>query len=243
MIKAPFTIVSHKEIALGVYELVLSGNTSGILRPGQFVNLSLDGFFLRRPFAVADRTEETFTILYKVVGRGTRTLGQMKPGHRLDVLTGLGNGFDAGRAGGNKVLLAAGGMGLAPLFYLGKELAASGVEVCSVMGFNTAADVCYDKEFGKFGEVRIATMDGSTGIKGFVTDAMKGLDFDLFYACGPLPMERALCLGTEKPGQVSLEARMGCGTGICMGCTVFTRNGPRRVCADGPVFDKEDLIW
>lgn len=264
-----FTVTGNRMVASGNFEMRLSGDASAITAPGEFVEVALDGFFLRRPFAAADFSDDGLTLLYRVVGRGTEAMSRMGCGERLDVITGLGNGFnlrpkaataadrltgmagdaagvDASRGSTFRPLLVAGGMGVAPIYALAKRIALGGVAPVCALGFNTAAEVTYAEELRSLGaRVEVATMDGSAGIKGFVTDAIreKALEFNYFYACGPLPMMRALCLSTDVGGQVSMEARMGCGYGFCMGCTIMTAGGPKRVCKEGPVFGKEEILW
>lgn len=245
MKEVEFTIVSNDCIAPDTYRMVLEGDTSAIESSGQFVEVSLPGYFLRRPISVNDRTERCLTLAYKVVGKGTDLMSGMTPGDTLVALTGLGHGFNAG-ACKQSALLLGGGLGAAPLYLLARELMALGREVSVVLGFGKAEEIVMQKEFEALGaKVFIATMDGSRGTKGFVTDVVKAEKpvFDRFYACGPKPMLKAVCQSIGSDGEVSMEERMGCGFGICYGCTLQTAKGPRRVCKDGPVFDKEDLIW
>ena len=240
-----FTISGNDRIAPQTFRMRLTGDSSGIVGSGEFVGIALDGKYLRRPISVHDCDGESFTIVYKVVGEGTKALSLMQPGATLDILTGLGKGFDTG-ACPSRALLLGGGVGTAPLYLLAKELRAQGKEVTVVLGFNTAAEVMLTREFEDLGTtVYVATMDGSAGTKGFVTDVLriKGILYDYFYACGPKPMLKAVCSAVPGPGEVSLEERMGCGAGFCYGCTVQTTHGPRRVCKDGPVFKKEELTW
>ena len=243
--KAIYTLRSNERLTPAVWRMTLEGDTQWITAPGQFVNVELDGCYLRRPISVCDWDERTITLIYKVVGEGTALMAGLRPGARLDLLTGLGNGFDVTK-GSRRELLVGGGVGVPPLYNLAKRLLADGREVAVVLGFNTAAEVFYRDEFAQLGcRVVVATADGTEGVRGFVTDAIResGLTYDYFYACGPLPMLRALCTQLDIPGQVSLEARMACGFGVCMCCSLETRRGPKRICKDGPVFDKEDLIW
>jgi len=240
-----FTISGNDRIAPQTFRMRLTGDSSGIVGSGEFVGIALDGKYLRRPISVHDCDGESFTIVYKVVGEGTKALSLMQPGATLDILTGLGKGFDTG-ACPSRALLLGGGVGTAPLYLLAKELRAQGKEVTVVLGFNTAAEVMLTREFEELGTtVYVATMDGSAGTKGFVTDVLRIKDilYDYFYACGPKPMLKAICSAVNGPGEVSLEERMGCGAGFCYGCTVQTTHGPRRVCKDGPVFKKEELTW
>ena len=242
MIEVKYTIAENAPIASGVYRLKLEGDTSAITAPGQFLDLRLPGFFLRRPISICDWDERSVTLLYKVVGGGTDWLSRCTPGQMLDALSGLGNGFDVA-ACGETTLLSGGGIGTAPLFGLAKRLLAAGKTPVAVLGFNTAEDVFYENEFKALGvQTVIATADGSCGTRGFVTDALLE-QFDTVCACGPMPMLKALCAKTDKSGQISLEARMGCGFGACMGCTIDTVNGPKRVCREGPVFGREEIKW
>ena len=254
--KSLFTIVSQKEVAPRSFLLQLEGDTSAITGSGQFVQVALPGRYLRRPISVCNITAPQtpgltghLTLLYKIMGAGTDQMAAMLPGERLELLTGLGNGFDTG-ACREKALLVGGGMGVAPLYLLAQELLAQGKKVQVILGFNQASEICLEEEFRALGvEVLISTADGSRGVKGFVTDAIKTLGipepcaYDYFYTCGPMVMMKAVCALCPTEGQASLEERMGCGFGICYGCTVATQDGPRRVCADGPVFTKTQLGW
>ena len=227
--------------------MILEGDTQWIKRPGQFVNIELEGLYLRRPISICDWDDKTITIIYKIVGKGTEQMSQMQPGVELDVLTGLGNGFNPEPAVDNaKSLLVGGGVGVPPLYHLAKVLLAAGRKVSVVLGFNTAAEVFYAEEFRALGaDVYVSTADGSMGVKGFVTDAIReaAIDFDYFYSCGPLPMLKALCGCTDKPGELSFEERMGCGFGACMGCSCKTLTGNKRICKEGPVMRREEIIW
>lgn len=237
------TIKENTAIAQGVYRMVLTGDVSSVTVPGQFINLALAGRYLRRPISVCDRDDGSVTILYKIAGHGTAQMAGIAAGETLDVLTGLGNGFDVDAAK-EHTLLIGGGIGAAPLYWLAKELRDRGVRTTAVLGFNTAADVYYEREFNAICDgVVIATADGSHGIRGFVTDAMKGLDCDYFYACGPEPMLKAVYKGSQSSGEFSFEERMGCGFGACMGCTCRTVTGWKRICRDGPVLRKEVIAW
>lgn len=236
-----------KNIALTplIYEMTLVGDVSGVACAGQFVEIALDGLYLRRPISVCNYEEGSLTLIYKVVGKGTDLMSQMAEGTQLDVLTGLGNGFDINHEC-QKPLLVGGGVGVPPLYRLTRDLIARGKDVTVVLGFNTESEIFYAEKFEEAGaKVIIATADGSVGVKGFVTDAIaeSGVEYDYFYSCGPLPMLKALCSATTTSGEVSLEERMGCGFGICMGCSIMTTNGAKRVCKDGPVFKKEEVIW
>ena len=237
-----YHIESNEPLTGTVYQMRLSGDTSAFSKPGQFLNIALDGLFLRRPISVCDYDERGVTILYKVVGKGTAQMAAMRPGQTLDVLTGLGNGYEIEKCGAHALLLG-GGVGVPPLYGLCKALLNSGRQVCVVLGFNTKDEVFYENAFRALGaDVTVATADGSYGVKGFVTDALPQ-SYDYFFACGPEPMLKAVCKATGTSGQLSFEERMGCGFGACMGCSRQTVNGPRRVCKDGPVFTKEELLW
>ncbi|MGN1038417.1 MAG: dihydroorotate dehydrogenase electron transfer subunit [Mailhella sp.] len=238
-----YTIAEHKALTKDVYRMVLSGDTSAITMPGQFMEISLPGFFLRRPISICDYDEKSVTIIYKVVGQGTAAMAGMKVGESLDALTGLGHGFSVEKSGRHP-LLVGGGVGVPPLFHLARKLVASGRAPSVILGFNKADEVFYDREFEALGVfVTVTTIDGSRGVKGFATNALPS-SYDYVYSCGPMPMLKALYHATNGvPGEFSLEERMGCGFGACMGCSIMTKNGSRRVCKDGPVFDKEVLEW
>ena len=245
--KGIYKVVANTPLTREVYRMILEGDTQWIKRPGQFVNIELEGFYLRRPISICDWDDKTITIIYKVVGKGTEQMSQMQLGVELDVLTGLGNGFNPEPAVENaKSLLVGGGVGVPPLYHLAKVLLAAGRKVSVVLGFNTAAEVFYADEFRALGaDVYVSTADGSMGVKGFVTDAIReaAIDFDYFYSCGPLPMLKALCGCTDKPGELSFEERMGCGFGACMGCSCKTLTGNKRICKEGPVMRREEIIW
>ena len=237
-----FTVAENEALTEKVSRLRLRGDASAIERPGQFVQLRLEGLYLRRPFSVCDRDAEGFTILFERVGKGTEKLREMKCGTQLDVLCGLGNGFDLD-AGGDTPLLIGGGTGLSPLYWLAKELLKEKKKPTALLGFNSAADVFYADAFRALGlETVVTTVDGSYGLKGFVTEAM-GREHSGFYTCGPEGMMKAVCACTDKPGQLSFDKRMGCGFGACMGCTVKTTNGLRRICKDGPVLSSGEVLW
>ena len=237
-----FSIVSNTPLTDSVYKMVLSGDTSAITAPGQFVNIQLTGKFLRRPISVCDYDGETLTIVYKVVGKGTEQMASMTAGETLDILTGLGNGYDLAPAGDRPVLLG-GGVGVPPLYHLAKPLLALGKEVTVVLGFNTASEIFYEKEFQALGcKTFVTTVDGSYGKKGFVTDALPE-DYTYFYTCGPEPMLKAVYRTTNTSGQMSFEQRMGCGFGACMGCSCKTLTGNKRICKEGPVMRKEEILW
>ena len=240
-----YKIVDNKALTRDVWRMVLQGDTQWITRPGQFVNIEIEGMYLRRPISICDWDEQSITIIYKVVGRGTKAMSQMEIGAQLDLLTGLGNGFDAD-VECEKPLLVGGGVGVPPLYRLAKELLKRGRKVSVVLGFNTASEVFYAEEFAALGaDVYVSTVDGSQDVKGFVTDAIKekAIDFDFFYSCGPLPMLKALCGCCEVSGELSFEERMGCGFGACMGCSCKTLTGNKRICKDGPVMKREEIIW
>ena len=234
------TVTENERLTESVFRMRLAGD-AGELRPGQFAELKLDGLYLRRPISVCDYENGVLTLIYKTVGRGTDAMSRMAPGEKLDALTELGNGYDL-EAETDRPLLVGGGVGVPPLYFLAKELLKKGKNVSVTLGFNTASEVFYEDEFRELGcEVALTTVDGSRGAKGFVTAAIPAFA-DRLYACGPLPMLKAL-MKTDIPGEMSLEERMGCGFGACMGCSIQTVSGPRRVCKDGPVFKKEELLW
>ncbi|MBQ9939966.1 MAG: dihydroorotate dehydrogenase electron transfer subunit [Clostridia bacterium] len=236
-----FKIISQRTIADSVYEMILEGDTSEITSPGQFVNIALPEFYLRRPISVCDCEENTLRLIYKAVGQGTEKMSLLPEGYELDILTGLGNGFTVNNS--KNCVVAGGGVGVPPLYMLCKKLIEKGIKPTAVLGFTSARDVFYENEFRSLGiDVKVTTNDGSYGIKGFVTDVLDTMSFDALYACGPMPMLRALCK-YDAVCQLSLEERMGCGFGACMGCSIQTKNGYKRVCKDGPVFFKEELIW
>lgn len=238
-----FTILANTALTDSVYKMVLAGDTSAITAPGQFVNIRLTGKFLRRPISVCDCDGETLTIIYKVVGSGTEILSRMVPGEELDILTGLGNGYDLIPAGDSPVLLG-GGVGVPPLYRLAKELLAMGKQVTVILGFNTKSEVFYESEFRALGcRVIVTTADGSCGVRGFATTPLEALDYTYFYACGPEPMLKAVYGSTRTSGQMSFEERMGCGFGACMGCSCKTLTGYKRICKDGPVMKKEEILW
>ena len=238
-----FTIQSNTPLTKDVMKMVLEGETSAITASGQFVNIALEGKFLRRPISVCDLGENTLTIIYKAVGKGTEQMSRMHPGEKLDVLTGLGNGYDLSVAGERPVLLG-GGVGVPPMYLLAKELLAQGKKVTVILGFNTESEIFYEKEFMALGaDVIVTTVDGSRGIKGFVTDALKMLDYTYFYTCGPEPMLKAVYKASTTSGQMSFEKRMGCGFGACMGCSCKTLTGYKRICKEGPVMRKEEILW
>lgn len=239
-----YKILSNRPLTETVYEMVLEGDTQYITAPGQFVNIALDGLYLRRPISVCDYDRDTITLIYKVVGEGTELMSRLQPGENLDMLTGLGNGFSTS-VDSVRPLLVGGGVGVPPLYNLARRLISDGREVTVILGFNIADEIFYEENFEALGaDVIVATADGSQGVKGFVTDALKGVEsYDYVYACGPMPMLRALAGAVKTPGEFSFEERMGCGFGGCMGCTCKTRNGNKRICREGPVLSTAEIIW
>ncbi|MBQ1183758.1 MAG: dihydroorotate dehydrogenase electron transfer subunit [Clostridia bacterium] len=230
-------------MAKNTYLMVLKGDTSDIKASGQFINIKLDGLFLRRPISVCDCDSETVTIIYKVVGVGTEQMAKIKAGEMLDVLTGLGNGYDLSKSG-DRPLLLGGGAGVPPMYMLAKQLLKEGKKVSVVLGFNTQEEIFFVDEFKAIGcDVTVCTADGSVGVKGFVTDAMVNIDYTYFYTCGPEPMLKAIDKVAKTSGQLSFEERMGCGFGACMGCSCKTKYGNKRICKDGPVLEREEIIW
>ena len=243
MYQGIYEIISNKQLTESIYEMVLEGDTSSITAPGQFINIKLDGFYLRRPISICDYDEKTITIIYKVVGEGTEVMSKILSGEKLDVLCGLGNGFDTSKSLDKPVLIG-GGVGVPPMYNLCKKLIAEGKNVTVILGFNKKDELFYENEFKKLGaDVKVATVDGSYGIKGFVTDALKEIDYSYFYTCGPMPMFNAIESVAVTSGQYSFEERMGCGFGACMGCSCKTKYGNKRICKDGPVLTREEIIW
>ena len=237
-----FTIISNEALTDVVYKMVLQGDTSAITNCGQFVDLRLPEKYLRRPISVCDYDECTLTLIYKVVGSGTEIMATLRTGTKLDVLTGLGNGYDTSLSGDRPVLVG-GGVGVPPMYNLCKKLIAEGKQPRVVLGFNTGAEIFLAEEFKALGaQVYVATADGSVGTKGFVTDVIKNLEYTYFYSCGPMPMFKAMENVMRTSGQYSFEERMGCGFGACMGCTIQTKSGYKRVCKDGPVFHREEVF-
>ena len=240
-----YTILSNEPLTPAVYRMVLEGDTQYITRSGQFINIELEGKFLRRPISVSDYDDRSITIIYKVVGRGTEQMKGMVAGQKLDILTGLGNGFNTENSG-PRPLLVGGGVGVPPMYNLCKRLIGEGKRPVVIIGFNTKEEVFYYEEFKALGvDVYCSTADGSFGTKGFVTDVIRneGLEFDYLYTCGPLPMLKALYDATTVDGEYSFEERMGCGFGACMGCTCKTKYGNKRICKDGPVLKRDEIIW
>ncbi len=237
------TVLENEKIAKDIMKMVLSGDTDSLTKPGQFINIKLEGKYLRRPISVCDWSKDTVTIIYKIVGSGTEQMAEIKAGEKLDILNGLGNGFDTTLSGDNPVLIG-GGVGVPPMYGVCKELISQGKSVKVILGFNSAEDVFYKDEFEALGaEVFIATADGSMGTKGFVTDVLKDLDYSYFFTCGPMPMFKAIENIAKTSGQYSFEERMGCGFGACMGCSCKTKYGNKRICKDGPVLIREEIIW
>ncbi len=242
MKQSVFSIESNTPVADRVYRMTLCGDTSAITAPGQFVNIRLEGKFLRRPISVCDRNGDCLTLYYKVVGTGTEQMGKMQRGDTLDLLTGLGNGYTLDLSG-NTPLLIGGGVGVPPLYLLCRKLLEQNKRPSVILGFNRRSEVFLEQEFLKLGvPVSVTTVDGSYGVRGFVTDALPA-DYSYFYTCGPEPMLKAVCSAMRTSGQISFEERMGCGFGACMGCSCETKYGNKRICRDGPVLVKEEIIW
>ncbi len=238
-----FQIIENIHLTDAVMKMRLAGDTSAITAAGQFVNIRLEGKFLRRPISVCDSIPGELTLLYKIVGDGTAQMSRMRAGEELDILSGLGNGYDLSLAG-DAPLLIGGGVGVPPMYMLAKELLTQGKTVTVILGFNTASEIFYKQEFEALGcRVYVTTVDGTAGTRGFVTDVMKELDYTYFYTCGPEPMFRAIFKTAKTSGQFSFEERMGCGFGACMGCSCKTVTGYKRICKEGPVMKKEELIW
>ncbi len=238
-----FKIKENTPLTSTVFKMKLQGDVSDITSSGQFVNIKLDGFYLRRPISVCDCEGDVLTLIYKVVGKGTEQMSKMTAGEELNILTGLGNGYDISLSG-EKPLLLGGGVGVPPLYMLCKKLIAEGKKVSVVLGFNTKDEVFCEEDFKALGaDVFVTTVDGSYGTKGFVTDAMKDIDYSYFYTCGPEPMLKAIFKASTTSGQFSFEERMGCGFGACMGCSCKTITGYKRICKEGPVLKKEEILW
>ena len=238
-----FSVKENQCLAKDTYLMILTGDTEAITGPGQFVNIALEGNFLRRPISVCDYKPGELTLIYKVVGRGTAQMRTMPAGTKLDILTGLGNGYDL-EPSGDKPLLIGGGAGIPPLYALAKKLLAQGKHPAVILGFNRAEERFFQREFEELGvAVTVATADGSVGVKGFVTDAMPQDGYTYIYTCGPEPMLRAVYDKSVTPGQFSFEERMGCGFGACMGCTCQTKYGNKRICREGQVLEKEEILW
>jgi dihydroorotate dehydrogenase electron transfer subunit len=234
-----FEVAENRPVARDVWEITLLGDTSAMKHPGQFANIHLDGLFLRRPISVCTWDDKSMRLIYKVMGKGTACMSQLIKGDKLDMLTGLGNGFTPAAARGKRTAIIGGGVGVPPLYGLMQQL--KGEDVHCILGFNTAADVFYVKEFEELGaKVTVTTVDGSLGMRGFVTDALKQIDYEYYFACGPMPMLKAVH-ALEKEGQLSLEARMGCGFGVCMSCSCQMQTGMKRICLEGPVFTSQEV--
>ncbi len=242
MKRSDFTVIQNEALTATVFRMTLRGDTAAITAPGQFVNIALDGCYLRRPISVCDLEDDRLTIIYKTVGRGSARMSRLSPGEKLDLLTGLGNGYDLSKSG-ERPLLLGGGVGVPPLYLLAKRLIQQGKRVAAVLGFNTKDEVFGEEAFLKLGaDVTVTTADGSYGRKGFVTDALPA-EYSYFYTCGPEPMLKAVYRATETDGQFSFEERMGCGFGACMGCSCKTVTGYKRICRDGPVLEKGEILW
>ena len=238
-----YTVKENRALTDSVFLMKREGDTSSITAPGQFINISLDGFYLRRPISSCDYDDKEITIIYKTVGEGTLAMSRLAAGAELDVLCGLGNGFNVAKCGEKPVLIG-GGVGIPPLYNLCKKLISLGKNVTVILGFNTESEIFYKDEFSALGaDVIVTTVDGSCGVKGFVTDALINIDYDYFYTCGPMPMFRAIEKTASAGGQYSFEERMGCGFGACMGCSCKTKYGNKRICKDGPVLDREEIVW
>lgn len=242
MTQGLYRVEYNRQLIPGVWELCLSGDTAAVTAPGQFCNIRLEGFFLRRPLSICDWDAQSLTLIYKVVGRGTAALSAVEPGQDLDLLCGLGNGFDVSKCG-RRTLVIGGGAGTPPMYGLAKALLAAGKAPAAILGFNKKKEIFCEEKFRALGiPTTVATVDGSCGVKGFVTDALP-TDYDYFCACGPLPMLRAVYDAAPTSGLLSFEERMGCGFGACMGCSCRTKYGHKRICKDGPVLEKEEIIW
>ena len=238
-----YTVLSNVALTDSVYKMVLEGDTSALTAPGQFVNLTVEGLYLRRPISVFDWDDTTISIIYKVVGEGTEKMSKWEAGYKCDVLTGLGNGFDMSKSGDEPVLIG-GGVGIPPMFGLAKRLIADGKKVKVILGFNKESEIFCKEDFEAIGaETYVTTVDGSVGIKGFVTDALGDMNYTYFYTCGPMPMFKAIENTAVGSGQYSFEERMGCGFGACMGCSCKTKYGNKRICKDGPVLEREEIVW
>ena len=238
-----YTILENVKLTDTVMRMSLLGDTSDITASGQFINIKLEGKYLRRPISICDYDDEKIVIVYKIVGVGTEQMAELSVGDKLDVLVGLGNGYNTDKSG-EKPLLIGGGVGIPPLYNLCKKLIANGVTPTVILGFNTENEIFLKEDFEKLGvKTNITTVDGSFGVKGYVTDAMKDIDYTYFYTCGPMPMFKAIEATAKTSGQYSFEERMGCGFGACMGCSCKTKYGNKRICKDGPVLEREEIIW
>lgn len=238
-----YTVKSNEKLTENVFKMVLEGDTSAVTASGQFINIKIDSLYLRRPISIFDCQDNELAIIYKVVGAGTEIMSKMTAGIQLDCLVGLGNGFDISVAGENPVVIG-GGVGVPPMFYLAKKLIADGKNVTAILGFNKADEVFGKEDFEAIGcKAIVTTVDGSMGVKGFVTDALKDIDYSYVFTCGPEPMLKAVYNTSVTSGQFSFEERMGCGFGACMGCSCKTKYGNKRICKEGPVLVKEEIIW
>ena len=240
-----YKVLSNTQLTSTVYRMVVEGDVGALTRPGQFVNFKIDGLYLRRPISVCDYDTEagTITLIYKVVGAGTEKLAEAKAGDQFDLLVGLGNGYDTATSGEAPVLIG-GGVGIPPLYGLCKKLVEEGKSVKVILGFNTKDEIFYEDEFKALGaEVYVTTVDGTYGTKGFVTNVLTELSYTYFYTCGPMPMFKAVNAASVTSGQFSFEERIGCGFGACMGCSCKTKYGNKRICKDGPVLVKEEIVW
>lgn len=238
-----FEIKSNQQIAKNTYECVLSGDTDEIVAPGQFVNIKLDGFYLRRPISVCDKEDNKLTLIYKVVGSGTEKMAQTPVGSTWQILCGLGNGYNLSKSGDSPLLIG-GGAGIPPMYFLCRNLIESGKKCTVILGFNSKDEIFYERKFKDLGaSVTVTTSDGSYGVRGFVTDAMDNIFYTHFYTCGPEPMLRAVYSKSITGGSFSFEERMGCGFGACMGCSCKTITGYKRICKEGPVLQKEEILW
>lgn len=238
-----YTVKSNEKLTENVFKMVLEGDTSAVTASGQFINIKIDSLYLRRPISIFDCTDNELSIIYKVVGAGTEIMSKMPEGTKLDCLVGLGNGFDISVAGENPVVIG-GGVGVPPMYYLAKKLIADGKTVTAILGFNKADEVFGKEDFEAIGcKTIVTTVDGSMGVKGFVTDALKDIDYSFVFTCGPEPMLKAVYNTSTTSGQFSFEERMGCGFGACMGCSCKTKYGNKRICKEGPVLVKEEIIW
>ena len=243
MYQGIYKIKSNVQLTDSIFEMVLLGDTASITAPGQFINIKLDGFYLRRPISICDYDDNSITIIYKVVGEGTEVMSKMKSGDELDVLCGLGNGFDSSKSFDKPVLIG-GGVGVPPMYNLCKKLISEGKTVTVILGFNKKDEIFYEDEFKKLGaDVKVTTVDGTYGTKGFVTDVLTEIEYSYFYTCGPMLMFNAIESVAVTSGQYSFEERMGCGFGACMGCSCKTKYGNKRICKDGPVLEREEIIW
>lgn len=243
MYQGIYTIKENIKIAKDVYKMIIEGDTSSLTATGQFVNIKVDGLYLRRPISVCDYDDSTITLIYKVVGAGTQIMSTKVEGETFDILVGLGNGYNTDKSGETPLLIG-GGVGVPPMYGLCKKLVAEGKKPTVILGFNTADEIFYKEEFEALGvKVYVTTVDGSVGVKGFVTDVMKDLTYSYFFTCGPMPMFKAIENTAVTSGQYSFEERMGCGFGACMGCSCKTKYGNKRICKDGPVLEREEIIW